>query len=177
MKKKLFIEAVIVIFMPLSVCAVSIPNHHDSAVHSPAMGLEVATKRFLLQVNASNQTQEQVANKLDRVVNDSAKNFETDRMTVALYLAKAGLPAAKNWINAQPKKAEELRQAINNQVHPEGTWIGHKPDWEIIKIALENGAHYQNIHGFGSAVRGAPKSFKEFIAAHSEFSRLPQLKD
>ncbi len=173
MTKKLTIVAGI--FMPFSLCALNVSNH--DSVHSPAKGLEAATKRFSLQAESAHQTKAQVAQRLDRVVIDSAKNFETDRMTVALYLAKAGLPAATTWIKTQPKKAEELGQAINNQVNPEGTWLGHRPDWEIIKIALENGANYHTIHGLGSAVRGAPQSFKEFIGSHPEFSHLSQTKD
>ena len=173
MTKKLTIVAGI--FIPFSLCALNVSNH--GSVHSPAKGLEAATKRFSLQAESTHQTKAQVAQRLDRVVIDSAKNFETDRMTVALYLAKAGLPAATTWIKTQPKKAEELRQAINNQVNPEGTWLGHRPDWEIIKIALENGASYHTIHGFGSAIQGHLNRLRSLLHLIPEFIHLPQSND
>ena len=102
-------------------------------------------------------------------------------MTVALYLAKAGLPAATIWINEDARKAKRKRlgKAINDQLNPDlsGPWFGHKADWKIIEIALENGADYSHIWEFGAEVRGAPKSFKDFIATHPEFKHLPELND
>ena len=173
MTKKLFIFAVAGTLIPLSLSALSGPPFE-----TPAPGLEAATKEYTAQ--KANEDQATIAKTLENKLKDLAIEYKTDSMTVALYLAKAGLPAATIWINEYgASKAKELGKAINDQLNPDlsGPWFGHNTDWKIIEIALKNGADYSQIREFGAEVRGAPKSFQDFIATHAEFKHLPELND
>lgn len=120
-----------------------------------------------------------------------ARLYKVSLATIALYFVKAGYLEGIQWINEEAAEESEetgsrygkpeliknelLQKAISEQVNTRRPWLFHKPDWQIIQIALENGGTIgvEDLEDFYEELHEAPTTFLRFLEMNPSLGIRP----